>query len=136
MNAMILKELRENAKWALLGALGLSIALFMALLDGGMSYSIANETFQLTTQFGFAGLAVLLAVAQTMPEQWRDRWSFLVHRPVTRTQIFFAKFATGGALYALACGVPLLIVYAWATSSLGRREAPVVPEMLQPALAD
>lgn len=136
MNAMIRKELRENGKWALLLGAALAVCLFAALMEGGgHSYSIVNETSQLTTFVGFASLAAILAAAQTLPEQWRDRWAFLVHRPMTRTRILLAKALAGAALYLLACGVPLLLAAWWAARS-PRLAAPFVPEMLQPALAD
>src|SRR5262249_55774851 len=55
-----------------------------------------------------AGFGAALGWLQIHHERPRDLWAFLVHRPITRTKIFFAKIIVGLLLYFLAVSLPLL----------------------------
>jgi hypothetical protein len=75
---------------------------------------LASGSFAAYTGF-FCGLfAALLGWLQGYRERHRDLWSFLVHRPMSRTGIFFAKVLGGLTLYGLAAGLPLLVFIGWA----------------------
>ena len=50
--------------------------------------------------------ALLIGFLQIVPEMRRDRWSFLVHRPATRTLLFWGKVLPGLMLYLAATALP------------------------------
>jgi len=118
---MFWKECRENARWAALALLALSLGLAYAwfhlyqqssVLTLGQVWSGENLVLTITTPL--VGLA--LGLLQVLPELRRDQWAFLVHRPASRTTLFFGKALAGVCLYLLATTLPLLILAAWASS--------------------
>lgn len=136
--AMIWKEARENLKWAVLGLLAMAAGLAYVLADGSYvneGSPLVSETLLVVTTVGGAAIALLLALAQVLPEKRPDQWAFLVHRPVSRTWLFFAKAVTGLGLYALAVGVPFACAVAWVATP-GHVPAPFDRGMILPGLAD
>jgi hypothetical protein len=80
-----------------------------------------------------AGL--LLGVLHVTAEKRRDLWAFLVHRPHSRTTVFFAKASAGLLLYLIAVGLPVAV----GTAQLavpGRVAAPFYWPMVLPGIAD
>ncbi|HEY3901187.1 MAG TPA: hypothetical protein VGM54_21430 [Chthoniobacter sp.] len=142
MKAMIWKELRENARWALLAGLGLLMAELYALsmekaLVGNsfVAVSLCGENFLMVSAFGCAAVGAVLGALQILPELRRDQWASLLHRPIAREKILAGKMVAGLLLYAAATGIPLLasIVYLiWP----GVYPAPFIPSMALPALSD
>jgi len=127
MKAIIQKDLRENLKVALIGLLIFSLMLLQAyqscisalvnMLNGSYGQSNSLQPLlatNLLTEAAFfcaifgAGLGWL----QTRNEAHLDLWAFLIHRPVTRTEIFRGKTIAGLCLYVLGAGLPLLILVA------------------------
>ncbi len=125
MNTLFLKEWREHFKVAVLGLaifsffLGLSywddIAFHRQMALGGpiggkeaIQPLLAEETFAIVCIFCSA-FGALLGWLQIYSERHRDLWAFLVHRPITRAEIFFNKMMAGLCLYAAGAGLPLLI---------------------------
>ncbi|MGO8838938.1 MAG: ABC transporter permease [Limisphaerales bacterium] len=134
MKTLILKELRENVKLALLG-LGI-LALMLALNAHSYSTDLKNlgETrdyqqiylqkylpwqplvssgFLTLTGFFCAIFGAVLGWFQIHNDRHRDLWAFLIHRPITRTGIFLGKTIAGLMLYVLATGLPLAGFVAW-----------------------
>ena len=72
---------------------------------------------------------------QILPELRRDQWAALLHRPVSRSVIFFGKAGAGLLLYFTAATLPLL-ASAFYAATPGQFAAPLLPEMLRPALSD
>src|SRR6185369_3647467 len=72
-----------------------------------LSVSLLTEAAFFCAIFG-AGLGWL----QTRNEAHRDLWAFLIHRPVTRTEIFWGKSIAGFCLYLLGAGLPLIVLVA------------------------
>jgi hypothetical protein len=68
---------------------------------------------------------------QTRNEAHRDLWAFLVHRPATRTDIFWGKTIAGLCLYLLGAGLPL-IVYVGIVLTPGHVAAPFEWAMIWP----
>lgn len=128
MKAMIQKDLRENLKLALIGLLIFSLLLLQAyqtcistltnMLTGNSSGQIGAlqpllATGLLTgTAFFCAIFGTALGWLQTRNEAHRDLWAFLIHRPVTRTEIFWGKTIAGLCLYAFGAGLPLAVLVA------------------------
>jgi len=128
MKAIIQKDLRENLKVALIGLAIFSFILLQgyqtsttelgALLAGGMpedggslqpliSPNLLSEAAFFCAVFGAA-----LGFLQTLNEANRDLWAFLIHRPVTRAEIFQGKVTAGMCLYGFGAGLPLLVFVA------------------------
>jgi hypothetical protein len=143
---MIGKELRQNLNWAALGLLAMSASLLWALWQHRTKFytyegyatsgmPILTEQFQSITIVGSALVGLLLGLMQILPEKSLDQWAFLVHRPVSRTRLFFYKISAGLLLYALATGVPIAAAIAWVATP-NHVPAPFTPGMALPALAD
>src|SRR5262249_33881651 len=98
---LIWKECRENLKWAVLPSLLIfgSMGLFGAfkLLDKGPLFLVSL----FAAAFGAA-----LGFLQVFFESRGDKRSLLLHRPLSRSQIFLGKALAGVGLYLLALGIP------------------------------
>lgn len=139
MGAIIWKELRENLKWAVLWMSAVGAAMVYALSQANpyfdQSPSICSAGFLTVTTFGSIAGGSLLGILQIVTELRRDRWAFLIHRPVGRTTIFVGKVVGGLTLYSLAMGIPLLGAAVWAATP-GSVAAPFDSRMLLPGFAD
>src|ERR1017187_8185879 len=115
MKALIQKDLRENLKVAVIGLLIFSLLLIQAyqtclatltnLITRNMSgqmnalQPLLAHSLLIETTF-FCGLfGAALGWLQTRNEAHRDLWAFLIHRPITRTGIFWGKTVAGLGLY-------------------------------------
>jgi ABC-type transport system involved in multi-copper enzyme maturation permease subunit len=114
MKAIIWKEWRENAKYAVLAFLSLSLMLTY-LVHERNNRSDENLLDQASSLFLFvpAFFATAMGLLQVGAELRRDQWAFLIHRPVSRTVIFAGKAIAGASLYLLATGLPLLGFWFW-----------------------
>lgn len=141
MKAMLWKELRENIKWGLLAMIGLALAEIYGLnyFDpfnyNNRGLTLCNPTFLMATSFGCAIVGLLLGFLQILPEQRRDQWAALLHRPVSRDTIFRGKVLAGLVLYLVATVVPFLFCV-WMAATPGHFVAPFVPSMILPGVAD
>ena len=141
LKALFWKEWHENARWAALALLLLSLGLAYSVYRevGGTGYSNAGAipiwlgvSLLLTLAAPLVGLA--LGLLQILPELRRDQWAFLTHRPATRTALFFGKVIPGVCLYFLATFPPLLGV-AWWDAVPGHVAAPFDPRLMFGGLA-
>ena len=116
---MIWKELRENGLWGLL-LLIVSVTTIVVLMNSEFTNRLNLHLFaaELPLTFSVMGsiTAVVLACLQTIPELWRDRWAFLIHRGMSGGAIFRAKTTAALVIYTLVNGLPLLIATLWAMS--------------------
>jgi hypothetical protein len=126
MKTLIQKEMRENFKLAVIGFVVLSALLFWAFhKDLAWLDTVIDNQWQQRDNFLqpllsmwvllplelFCGLyGAGLGWAQARAEGNRDLWAFLVHRPVTRTDVFLSKVVAGLVLYTLTVGLPLLVL--------------------------
>src|ERR1019366_10197324 len=76
----------------------------------------------------------VLGWLQLHNERRPDLWAFLMHRPMSRTGIFFGKALAGLGLYALVVGLPLTSFMVWARWP-GHVAAPFEVTMLRPLAA-
>jgi len=137
---MLWKEWRENIKWAVLAMIGLGLAEFYGLSQQGSSYedqwaTLCKSAFLMSTTFGCAAVGVVLGLLQILPEQRRDQWAALLHRPVKRSTIFFGKAFAGIALYFLAT-VPPYVACVWYVAASEHFAVPFVPQMVFPGVTD
>jgi hypothetical protein len=141
MNALIWKELRENVKWAVLAMIGLTLAEIYGLYYtdpsnyNNQGVTLCNPPFLMATSLGNAVAGLLLGFLQILPEQRRDQWAALLHRPVTRGVIFRGKAVAGVLLYLLAT-VPPFLLCLYLSATPGHFVAPFVPELMLPSLSD
>lgn len=126
MKALILKDLRGNVKLALVGLLVFTLLLlsqyescvgkFADIANGSWSgydsnlQPLLSKTLLKSAAFFCAIFGAALGWFQTFNESHRDLWAFLIHRPVSRTTIFFGKTVAGLLLYALVAGLPLVVL--------------------------
>jgi hypothetical protein len=144
--AMIWKEGRETLKWAALVLLGTAIAVVLVLwnhrgtdlVERGYAHPgtpLLTEEFQAVTIVAGAAAALLIALAQTLPEKRLDKWAFLIHRPVTPSRLLIGKIMAGLGLYVLAVGLPYAAAVIWVATP-GHVPAPFEPGMLLAGTAD
>lgn len=124
MKTIFQKEWRENFKLAILAFVILGLALaqeyrtcityFTELGLGGTSWQPENAQpllasgvlFEVKMICGIFG--AILGWLQIHNERHRDLRAFLIHRPISRTKIFFGKVLAGLCVYAAGAGLPLL----------------------------
>ncbi len=141
MRAMLWKELRENIKWAVIAMIGLALAeiyglyYFDPMNFNNRGITLCNPTFLMATSFGNAIVGLLLGFVQILPEQRRDQWAALLHRPVSRAVIFRGKAIAGLSLYLLAT-IPPFLLCLWLAATPGHFVAPFVPELMLAAISD
>ena len=150
MKTIFQKDLRENLKLAVIGLLIFSLVLLQAyqsctttllrIIEGSWSgldsalQPLLSNTLLTEVAFFCAIFGVALGWLQTRNEAHRDLWAFLIHRPVSRTEIFQGKALAGLCLYLLGAGLPLLIFVAVVLTP-GHVAAPFEWEMTLPLLA-
>ena len=141
IRAMVWKEWRENAPWALLGMIGLSLGILYNVTVKAGTFYYHVQGFASFWPGLYAAMAVsccLIAAAmgllQILPEQRRDQWAFLVHRPATPGVLFWGKTIAGLSLYLIAVLIPFLATAVWAAVP-GHLAAPFDARLLLPGLA-
>ena len=112
MKTLIYKELRENLKLAVPVFLVLTAFFTFAAWDVDANVLLGTNNLRLTSLV-YAGFAAALGWLQIHHERPRDLWAFLVHRPITRTEIFFAKIIGGLLIYFVTVGLPVLGYLIW-----------------------
>ena len=136
MKSMIWKELRENALYGLLLLIA-SAATIVVLMNSEFTNRLNLHLFADELPFTFSVMgsitAVVLACLQTVPELWRDRWAFLIHRGMSGGAIFRAKTTAALVIYAIVIGLPLLIATLWAMW-VGYRHYPFEWRMVLPSI--
>jgi hypothetical protein len=150
MKALIQKDLRENLKVAVIGLLIFSLLLIQAyqtclatltnLITRNMSgqmnalQPLLAQSLLIEATF-FCGLfGAALGWLQTRNEAHRDLWAFLIHRPITRTEIFWGKTLAGLCLYLFGAGLPLVVLVA-VVRTPGHVAAPFEWAMLGPVVS-
>jgi hypothetical protein len=124
IKTLAVKELREVLGIAALG-LGLGLVIVGALagvrpLDDWLGRPRAEQPFHPQTLQGYlvAGVlfALLLGLRQSLGDQVRGTYAFLLHRPVRRATVILTKLATGVAVLGVGTGLPLALYAVWAAT--------------------
>jgi hypothetical protein len=149
MKTLLQKEVRENLSLAALGLAIVALLLVVpwlvyedALRDlvsgrgSGGAYlekllPLASPDFLLGAGFFCSIFGGVLGFMQMHHERHLDLWAFLVHRPITRGQLFLGKTLAGLGLYSAVAGLPLACFVGWAWRP-GDMAAPFDPAMLEP----
>jgi hypothetical protein len=130
MKSLLWKEFQENLKWAVLPAL--PILGPMAFLGPA---PLLNNYYLFYVGLIAAVFGAALGFVQVFFEAQGDKRSLLLHRPISRSQIFLGKALAGVGLYLLALGIPFAVAVAWAATP-GQVEQPFFWPMAFPWLAD
>lgn len=130
MKSLIWKEVRENLKWVPLP--GVLIVGLMGVL--GLPF-LMEDSFLTIFSLIAAVFATGLGFVQFYFESRGDRRSLLLHRPMARSRIFWAKATAGALMYLVALGTPWACVVAWAATP-GHVSQPFRWGMAWPWLAD
>jgi hypothetical protein len=101
MRSFIWKECQENLKWVALPTI--VIGGLIAMLGPP---SLMNDGTLLIDGLVAGVFGAMLGFLQVFSESRGDKRSLLLHRPLSRSQIFLAKASVGVGLYLLALGVP------------------------------
>lgn len=123
LKALVIKELRESAGIVALAVLaavfavanltGLSlIPIFSSGGARGIPFVSDSFGFYLTLIAG--GLALVLGLKQSAWEFGHNTYYFLLHRPVRRDAVFWAKLALGCTLVFVLGGLMILVYAMWA----------------------
>ena len=129
MKALIQKDLKENLITALVGLLFFSLGQLAGYLscvsdlkDLLSRHSSDQQWYNLqpllssdlliASAIFCAIFGLALGWLQTRNEAHRDLWAFLIHRPVTRSEIFWSKAIAGLSLYIFAIGLPFAVLVA------------------------
>ncbi|MHC4994265.1 MAG: hypothetical protein ACYTGQ_04340, partial [Planctomycetota bacterium] len=132
MKAIIHKELRELAPAAALATLA-----FAAAFSWGIHIHEGRDAWEptlFTTAMGFPILGAILGLLQTLPEKKRDRWAYLLHRPMPRQNILYAKVVAGLALYLVVTLIPSVFALLWLATP-GNARMIFYPPMTYPVFA-
>ena len=107
MNAIIRKELRDLSRWIPLCMIVISLLFLYAVQRAIMG--IESELMSLGA-IGFSLVAIFFGVLQSVFDTRKEAVGFLIHRPVSKSRIFWGKFVAGMIAWLVSCGVPLLAV--------------------------
>ncbi len=115
MKAIFVKELRENLKWGLLilGFFTLSVAGWIHEASSHLMFDIIRPE---TTGLPFAIVGLAMGLLQTWFETRPDNFAFVVHRPISRLQVFIAKSAAGLLLIYVGLLIPAIYLIVWAAT--------------------
>lgn len=131
MRALIIKELRENFKWLVMG-----LAVSLLLTWAAVPKSLDSLGDSLCEYLGFTGaiLAFVLGISQSVWDTRDNQAGFLFHRGQSRNQILASKLIAAAAIYAVALGIPLLLATIY-FAAIGPQHLPVRPlQVLEPAI--
>jgi hypothetical protein len=139
IRTLVLKELRESLP--IVAAAGLAAAYILAqrcgvrvfAFFGGSSVSMPflDDIWKNVAVLG-GFLAAALALKQTLWEESKGTFRYLLFRPIARKQLFLSKIVVGLSLVAVAMGAFILIYGVWATLP-GRHASPFYWSMTVPS---
>ncbi len=136
MKTIVMKELREHARWLPIGLLLVSACLLFVtpirLIYAG-NFGVKTSELLAMTSLSSGLFAILLGAAQSWFDFSQRQRGFLFHRPYSRNQILYGKVCAAAILYAIACMIPLGCVALWFAYS-GPLYLPVRPAQTLPAL--
>ena len=126
---LLFKELRECRLYA-----GLALIAILHCIGSGMDLPLIpflssprGQEIPFLTAFNGSGrevmftsiaiiAAVVLGLHQSLWESWRQTTLFLLHLPMSRTEIFLHKLFAGTVIILSITSVPLLVYSVWAAT--------------------
>ncbi len=134
MQAIVIKELRENLRWLPIGVLIIGVFVWL-VTPTGITYTQASSTDSITLScsMGAALFAVLLGALQSIFDLSDKQRGFLFHRSVSNNEVLYGKVIAGALLYSLACAIPLTCLAFW-FAWMGPEYLPVRPAQVIPSV--
>jgi len=145
LKALAIKELRESLLVLAIGALAMAWAVgyvsgFSILPNwiayplgfyggGGRVVPFVSSGFVYYSAICMGGLAIGLGLKQSAWEDMRDTYYFLLHRPISRREIFATKLVVG-IVAILAIYTVAILVHGWWGATLGTHGGPFEWSML------
>jgi hypothetical protein len=124
--ALAIKELREVSGIAAVAlALGLALVVYeiqarpysrVPWAYGQPVVPFVNDDFVVYFSFIAAAFSIALGFRQSLGEEFRGTYPFLLHRPMSRRAVMVTKLLTGGAVYLACSAVPILAYGVWAAT--------------------
>ena len=123
--ALVLKELRENAIIAalafivFLGIVGFVVGLPVvpwAVNSSWHEIPFVGGTFLSFFTTTAVVTAMALGFHQSLGDSWGSVYLFLLHRPISRRELFLTKLFVGLALYFAVSLVSIVILAVWAAA--------------------
>ena len=124
--AVATKELREVSGIAAVAlALGLALVVYeiqarpysrVPWAYGQALVPFVNDDFVVYFSFIAAAFSIGLGFRQSLGEEFRGTYPFLLHRPMSRRAVILTKLLTGGAVYLACSAVPILVYGVWAAT--------------------
>jgi hypothetical protein len=139
--ALIVKELRESAPLAAIATLLAAWSLYVytggAMWPGSgrstLQVPFVHDDFHTGPLLMIAGgLALVLGLKQTVAEDVRGTYNYLLHRPIDRGRVFLLKSLVGIAIVQLI-GAAMILIYALWAASPGTHASPFFWSMTLPA---
>jgi hypothetical protein len=125
-SALVYKEFRETLPIAVLGVGALLVYALTSMgyaplpetiiQPGQGEIPFINDSLSGQLKMITGCVAIALGFWQSLGDFWGDAQLFLLHRPVSRQKIYFAKLLVGLATYAACSFVPVLLYAAWAAA--------------------
>ena len=122
--ALIRKEIRETGWLGLIAMVMLGFVIAPYLGIDFLSVRISEPVY---IPFLDSGLSQMLALIggilaaaigywQTLGESLRKTWLYLLHRPISRTDVIGIKLVTGLSLLLAMTGLPIAVYFLWAVT--------------------
>jgi hypothetical protein len=135
IKATLIKETRENLRWAALILLIGGILLYSSLsTQFQVGMSILGDNFLKVCMLMYPLLGLALGMLQIFQDSRKGRWQFVSHRPMSLRLMLSCKIAVGIVLYLAATLVPLTIAVLWVKEP-GHVPGPFSWDMAEPSLA-
>ncbi len=133
MQAIVIKELRENLRWLPIGVLIVGVFLWLVAPVGITYTQTTTDNITLSCSMGAALFAILLGALQSIFDLGDKQRGFLFHRSVSKNEVLYGKVIAGALLYSLACAIPLTCLALW-FAWMGLEYLPVRPAQVIPSL--
>lgn len=134
MQAIVIKELRENLRWLPIGVLIIGVFVWL-VTPTGITYTqtTTTDSITLSCSMGAALYAILLGALQSIFDLSDKQRGFLFHRSVSKNEVLYGKVIAGALLFSLACAIPLTCLALW-FAWMGLEYLPVRPAQVIPSL--
>ncbi len=134
MQAIVIKELRENLRWLPIGVLIIGVFVWL-VTPTGITYTqtTTTDSITLSCSMGAALYAILLGALQSIFDLSDKQRGFLFHRSVSKNEVLYGKVIAGALLYSLACTIPLTCLALW-FAWMGLEYLPVRPAQVIPSV--
>lgn len=131
MRGQIRKELQDLLPWIPLGMVVVGYLSWVRLIGSSYPYSSFEESAVSLGGIGCVLVACLFGFIQVVRDSRIEAKGFLLHRPLSVSQIFWAKISAGAIAYGVTLIVPMLALAAY-LEYLGPEQGPYSGKQVLP----